>query len=123
MICVNELATLKCNKRAILEPLIILLAPFAPHFSEEIWEALGHTDSVCDATWPTCNEAYLVEASINYPISFNGKTRFTLELPADTDNAAIEVAVMAHPASQKWLEGKNPKKVIIIPKKIVNIVV
>lgn len=123
MICVNELATLKCNKRAILEPLIILLAPFAPHFSEEIWEALGHTDSVCDATWPTCNEAYLVEASINYPISFNGKTRFTLELPADTDNAAIEAAVMAHPASQKWLEGKNPKKVIIIPKKIVNIVV
>jgi len=123
MICVNELATLKCNKRAILEPLIILLAPFAPHFSEEIWEALGHTESVCDATWPTCNEAYLVEASINYPISFNGKTRFTLELPADTDNAAIEAAVMAHPASQKWLEGKNPKKVIIIPKKIVNIVV
>lgn len=123
MICVNELATLKCSKREILEPLIILLAPFAPHFSEEIWEALGHTDSVCDATWPTCNEAYLVEASINYPISFNGKTRFTLELPADTDNAAIEAAVMAHPASQKWLEGKNPKKVIIIPKKIVNIVV
>jgi leucyl-tRNA synthetase len=123
MICVNELATLKCNKRAILEPLIILLAPFAPHFSEEIWEALGHTETVCDATWPTCNEAYLVESSVNYPISFNGKTRFTLELPADTDNAAIEAAVMAHPASQKWLDGKKPKKVIIIPKKIVNIVV
>lgn len=123
MICVNELAALKCNKRAIIEPLIILLAPFAPHMSEEIWEALGHTDSVCDASWPVCNEAYLVESTINYPISFNGKTRFTLELPADADNASIEAVVLSHPSAQKWLEGKNPKKFIIVPKKIVNIVV
>lgn len=123
MICVNELAGLKCNKRAIIEPLIVLLAPFAPHFSEEIWEALGHTETVCDASWPPFNEAYLIESIVNYAVSFNGKTRFTLELPADTDNAALEAAVLTHPAAQKWLDGKKPKKVIIIPKKIVNIVV
>ncbi len=122
MICVNELVGLKCNKRAILEPLMVLLAPFAPHFSEEVWEALGNSGSVCDAVWPICNEAYLVESSFNYPISFNGKTRFTMELPADLDIKSIEVAVLANPACEKWMEGKQPKKIIIIPKKIVNIV-
>jgi len=122
MICVNELAVLKCNKRSILEPLTILLAPFAPHFSEEIWAALGHSDSVCDANWPEFNESFLEEAVFNYPISFNGKTRFIMELPTNLSITEIEAEVFANPASQKWLEGKTPKKVIIIPKKIVNIV-
>jgi leucyl-tRNA synthetase len=122
MICVNELASLKCNKQAILKEVTILLAPFAPHLAEEIWEALGQEGSVCDATWPTCNEEYLKESAFNYPISFNGKTRFMLELPADMNVSEIEAAVMSHPSSQKWLEGKTPKKVIIVPKKIVNIV-
>lgn len=122
MICVNELATLKCNKSAILKELIILLAPFAPHMAEEVWEAMGQSGSVCDAKWPELNESYLVESSFSYPISFNGKTRYTLELPADLSVAEIETTVMSHPSSQKWLEGKTPKKVIIVPKKIVNIV-
>jgi len=123
MICVNELSSLKCNKRAVLEPLVVLLAPFAPHFSEEIWEALGNKGSVCDASWPVCNEVYLVESSFSYPISFNGKTRFMMELPANLGVQEIEQAVLTNQACQKWLEGKNPKKIIIIPKKIVNIVV
>jgi len=122
MICVNELATLKCNKSAILKELIILLAPFAPHLAEEVWEALGQSGSVCDATWPICNEAYLLESAFNYPVSFNGKTRYMMELPADLSIPEIEAAVMENPSSQKWLEGKTPKKVIIVPKKIVNIV-
>ncbi len=122
MICVNELATLKCNKSAVLKELIVLLAPFAPHLAEEIWAALGNSVSVCDAKWPECNEAYLVESTFNYPVSFNGKTRYTLELPTDLSIPEIEATIMSHPSSQKWLEGKTPKKVIIIPKKIVNIV-
>jgi leucyl-tRNA synthetase len=122
MICVNELSGMKCNKRSILEPLIVLLAPFAPHFSEEVWEALGKSGSICNAKWPECNEAYLVESVYNYPISFNGKTRFMMEIPADFSKEEIEAAALANPACQKWLEGKTPKKVIIVPKKIVNIV-
>jgi leucyl-tRNA synthetase len=122
MICINELATLKCTKSAVLKEVIILLAPFAPHLAEEVWEALGQSGSVCDATWPLCNEAYLVESAFNYPVSFNGKTRYMLELPADLSIPEIEAAVMGNPSSQKWLEGKTPKKVIIVPKKIVNIV-
>lgn len=122
MICVNELAGLKCNKRSIFEPLMILLAPFAPHLSEEIWEALGNSGSVCDAQWPVFNESFLEESVFNYPISFNGKTRYIMELPADLQAADIEAAVLNNPVSQKWLEGKSPKKVIVVPKKIVNIV-
>jgi len=122
MICVNELATLKCKKRSILEPLIVLLAPFTPHLSEEIWEALGHSNSVCDAQWPILNESYLEESVFNYPISFNGKTRFMMELPADLSIDEIKAAALSNPASEKWLEGKEPKKIIIVPKKIVNIV-
>jgi leucyl-tRNA synthetase len=122
MICVNELFTLKCNKKAILSQLVILITPFAPHLAEEIWEALGQQGSVCDAHWPICNEEYLLESTFNYPISFNGKTRYMLELPADMNVKDIEAKVMVHPSSQKWLEGKTPKKVIIVPKKIVNIV-
>lgn len=122
MICVNELSSAKCNKRAILQELIIVLAPFAPFIAEELWHALGHTTSVCDAQWPAFNEEYLVEDVINYTISFNGKARFTIEFAADTTNEEIEKVVMNHQNSEKWLEGKTPKKVIIVPKKIVNIV-
>lgn len=122
MICVNELTSLKCNKKAILNELVILLAPFAPHIAEELWHALGNTVTVCDAVWPQYNEEYLVESVINYTISFNGKARFTIEFAAETTNEEIEKTVLAHGSSVKWMEGKTPKKVIIVPKKIVNIV-
>ncbi len=122
MICVNDLLALRSNKKTIIKELVVLLAPFAPHLSEEIWEALGEKGSVCDASWPICNESYLIESTFNYPISFNGKTRFTLELQADLSVKEIEETVLNHPNAQKWLEGKTPKKTIIIPKKIVNIV-
>ena len=122
MICVNELTTLKCNKKAILEPLIILLAPFAPHISEELWHELGHTTTVCDAHWPELNEEYLKENNAKYTVSFNGKARFTIELPADLSAKEVEEAALTSENSKKWLEGKTPKKVIVVPKKIVNIV-
>ena len=122
MICVNELSTAKCSKKAILKELIILLAPFAPFIAEELWHALGNTTSVCDAEWPAYNEEYLVEDVINYTISFNGKARFNIEFGADTSNEEIEKVVLAHQSSVKWMEGKTPKKIIIVPKKIVNIV-
>lgn len=122
MICVNELTSLKCNKKAILSDLVILLAPFAPHIAEELWHLLGNITTVCDAVWPQYNEEYLVESVINYTISFNGKARFTIEFAADATNDEIEKTVMAHSSSAKWMEGKTPKKVIIVPKKIVNIV-
>lgn len=122
MICVNELTSLKCNKKPILSDLVILLAPFAPHIAEELWHLLGNTTTVCDAVWPQYNEEYLVESVINYTISFNGKARFTIEFAADATNDEIEKTVMAHSSSAKWMEGKTPKKVIIVPKKIVNIV-
>ena len=123
MICVNELSTLKCSKKEILEPLIITLAPFAPHVCEELWDTLGHTTSVCDAQWPAFNEEYLKEDVINYTISFNGKARFNMEFPADAASDAIHDAVLADKRSQKWTEGKTPKKVIVVPKKIVNVVI
>ena len=123
MICVNELSTLKCSKKEILEPLIITLAPFAPHACEELWDTLGHTTSVCDAQWPAFNEEYLKEDVINYTISFNGKARFNMEFPADAASDAIQAAVLADERSQKWTEGKTPKKVIVVPKKIVNVVI
>ena len=123
MICVNELSQLKCNKASVLADLIVLLAPFAPHLSEELWEKLGHTTSVCDAQWPVYNEEYLKEDVVKYTVSFNGKARFTLDFPADADNATIEQTVRGHEASQKYLEGKTVKKVIIVPRKIVNLVI
>ena len=123
MICANELGTLKCKNRSILENFIVVLAPFAPHFCEEIWEALGHNTSVCDAQWPTFNEEYLKEDTIKYTISFNGKARFTLEFAADATNQEIETTVLADENSKKYIDGKNIKKVIIVPKKIVNVVI
>ena len=122
MICVNELTALKCNKRAILEPLVILIAPFAPHIAEELWEALGHTTTVCDARWPVWNEDYLREDTVNYAVSFNGKVRFNLQFAADATNDEIERTVLASESAQKYIDGKTIRKVIIVPKKIVNIV-
>lgn len=123
MICVNELTALKCNKREILEPLLIILAPYAPHIAEELWAKLGNTESITYAVFPKHNDAYLVESNHKYPVSFNGKMRFMLELPADMSKEAIEKEVLANEQSQKYLEGKTPKKVIVIPQKIVNVVV
>lgn len=123
MICVNDLSAMKCDKRGIIKPLIILLAPFAPHYSEEIWQALGEQGSVCDAAWPELNEEYLVEDQVTYAVSFNGKTRFMLELPAEAGREEVQKLALAHENSQKWLDGKTPKKIIVVPGKIVNIVV
>jgi leucyl-tRNA synthetase len=123
MICVNELSDLKCHKRAILEPLLVLLSPFAPHMTEELWHLSGHNDSIVDATWPLAEEKYLKDDTVIYPVSFNGKMRFKLEMPAQADNAEIEKAALEHEGAAKWIEGKTIRKVIIVPGKIINIVV
>jgi leucyl-tRNA synthetase len=123
MICVNELTSLKCNKRSILTDLTICLSPFAPHISEELWHKLGNETTIFDAQWPAYNEEYLKEDVFSYAISFNGKTRFTLDFNADATREEIEKSVLEHPNSQKWLNGKTPRKIIIVPKKIVNIVI
>lgn len=122
MICVNELTALKSRKRSVLSDLVVLLAPFAPHIAEELWHNLGNAHSVCDAGWPACNESYLVEDSFKYGVAFNGKVRFDIEFPADITPKEVEDAVLNHPSSQKWLEGKTPKKVVFVPKKMINIV-
>jgi len=123
MICVNELTELKCNKRAILEPLLVILSPYAPHIAEELWEKLGHKESIAYAPFPDFNESHLVEDNFSYPISFNGKMRFNIELPLTLNAQEIEKIVMEAEQTHKYLEGKTPKKVIVVPKKIVNIVV
>lgn len=123
MICVNELSALKCSKKEILNQLTVTLAPFAPHVCEELWETLGNTGSVCDAQWPAYNEEYLVENTVNYTISFNGKARFNMEFPADTASDVIQETVLADERSMKWTDGKTIVKVIVVPKKIVNIVI
>jgi leucyl-tRNA synthetase/very-short-patch-repair endonuclease len=122
MICVNELTELKCNKREVLEPLAIIISPYAPHVAEELWEKLGHTESIFKQSFPAVNESYLVESSFNYPISFNGKTRFMQELDLSVPKEEVEKIVMAMEKTQQYLEGKTPKKVIVVPGKIVNIV-
>ena len=123
MICTNELTALKCNKRAVLEHLVIALAPFAPHMAEELWSLLGHSQSITKESFPKWEEKFLVEDAFEYPVSFNGKVRFKLSMPLTATNADIEAAVKAAPESTKWLEGKEIKKMIIVPKKIVNIVI
>lgn len=123
MICVNELTGLKCYKKEILNPLVVVLAPFAPHVCEELWETLGNAGSVCDAHWPAYNEEYLVENTVNYTISFNGKARFNKEFPVDATSETIQAEVLADERSSKWMEGKSVVKVIVVPKKIVNVVV
>lgn len=122
MICVNELSTLKCNKRSILEPLVIALSPFAPHIAEELWSLLGHSDSVSRATFPAWNEKYIKVNSHAYPISINGKVRATMEFALDMPKEDIEKQVLASEVLKKWSEGKTPKKVIIVPGRIVNVV-
>ena len=121
MICVNELGN--CSKREILEPLVVLLAPFTPHISEELWHALGHDSSVCDAAYPVCNPDYLVESSFEYPVSVNGKLRFKKSLPLGISKEEVEAAVLADEMTQKYTGGATPKKVIVVPGKIINIVI
>jgi len=122
MICVNELSGLKCNKRQVLTDLVKLIAPFAPHIAEELWQALGNQTTVCDAQWPKYDESYLKEDSITYSISFNGKTRFTMDFPADATQQQIQDAVLANEKAQGYINGQTIRKVIVVPRKIVNIV-
>ena len=122
MIAVNELTAQKCTSKAILEPLLILVSPYAPHIAEELWQALGHEESISTAAFPIFDESHLVESSKEYPISFNGKMRFKLELPLDIGKDEIEQRVLAHKKTQAQLQGRTPKKVIVVPGKIVNIV-
>jgi len=123
MICVNELSEVKCNKRSILEPLTVILSPFAPHICEELWWKLGHKSSINDAEWPELNEEYLAENTIEYPVSFNGKMRFKIKVPVDLSGEEIEKMVLEHELAEKWMMGKAPKKIIIVPQRIINVVV
>ncbi|HET6227138.1 MAG TPA: leucine--tRNA ligase [Bacteroidia bacterium] len=123
MICVNELTDLKCNKRAILEPLAIIIAPYAPHIAEELWSRLGHKETITYAEFPLVNESYLVENSFNYPVSFNGKTRFFQEYDLSLTKEELEKVILTLEQTQKYLEGKAPKKIIVVHNKIINIVV
>ncbi|MCA6380446.1 MAG: leucine--tRNA ligase [Cytophagales bacterium] len=122
MICVNELGSLKCDKRAIVEPLVIALSPFAPHIAEELWEKLGHRESILMATYPKYDDQYLVESTFSYPISINGKVRAQMEFALDMPKEDIEKIVLASEIVQKWTEGKPPKKMIVVPGRIVNVV-
>ena len=122
MICINELQGLKTASREVLQPLLILLAPFAPHITEELWHAIGEETTIVAAQWPEYDEKLLVEDSFKYPVSFNGKTRFIIELPREASQDEIREAVLSADEAQKWLEGKTPKKVIIVPGRIINIV-
>ena len=130
MIAQNELSALKCNKRAILEQIAVLLAPYAPHIAEEMYHrctgnpspVTGNPSFVIDAAWPTCNEAYLIEDTQKYPVQFNGKVRFTFECPKDTPREEVEKLVIAHEDTAKYLNGAAIKKIIVVPGRIVNIV-
>ena len=123
MICVNELTSMKCRSREIYEPLVVLLAPFAPHIAEELWHVLGHDTTVCDAQWPTWNEEYLKESTVKYTVLFNGKPRYNIEVPAGTAQDEVQRIALSDAGAERWLDGKQPKKVIVVPNKIVNVVV
>jgi leucyl-tRNA synthetase len=123
MVCVNELQDLKCNKREVLEPLVVLISPFAPHIAEELWQLCGHNESISQVNWPTFNAEHLIENDFNYPVSFNGKVRFNLNFALDVEPAEIEKSVMENEQTIKYLEGKSPKKVIVVKGRIINIVV
>ena len=123
MVCTTELTNQKCRSRRVLEPLVALIAPFCPHIAEELWEALGHETSVCDAQWPQFDEKFLVESTVKMPVQFNGKVRFTLDLPADMPKDEVEKTALAAPDSQKYLEGMQVVKVVVVPGRIINIVI
>ncbi|MBR5333280.1 MAG: class I tRNA ligase family protein, partial [Alistipes sp.] len=120
MICLNELGA--CHKRAVLEPLTILIAPFAPHIAEELWEVMGHAETIFDAAYPEFNEEHLVESAFEYPVMMNGKLRFKQNYPLAMTPAEIQADIVTTEGAQKWLEGKAPKKIIVVPGKIINIV-
>jgi leucyl-tRNA synthetase len=122
MICVNELSAQSCHSRAILEPLAILISPYAPHIAEELWSQLGYSGSISTVDFPILEEKHLVESSKEYPVSFNGKMRFTIELPLDLSLAQIEEIIMKDERTIKQLAGNTPKKVIIVPGKVINLV-
>ena len=123
MICVNELTSMKCRSREVYEPLVVLLAPFAPHIAEELWHVLGHDTTVCDAQWPTWNEDYLKESMVKYGVSFNGKSRYTIEVPADASEEEVKQLALTDAGAERWLDGKEPRKIIFVKGKLVNIVV
>ena len=123
MICVNELTKMKCRSREIYEPLVVVLAPFAPHIAEELWHVLGHDTTVCDAQWPTWNEEYLKESVVNYVVSFNGKARYSIAVPADADEEEVKRLALTDAGAERWLAGKEPRKIIFVKGKLVNIVV
>jgi len=123
MVCVNELTDLKCHKKEVLEQLLILLTPYAPHVSEELWHHLGNTSTILDAPFPKWEEKYLIETSKEYPISVNGKLRTTINIDLNAAQGQVEEIVLANPVIQKWIEGKQPKKIIFVKGKMVNVVV
>ena len=123
MICSKELSKLGCASRSVYRDFVILLAPFAPHIAEELWHVMGEAGSVVDAPWPTWNEDYIKESNVKYTVSFNGKPRYNIEVPADTTAADVEAAALSHEGAARWLDGKQPRKVIVVPGKLVNIVV
>ena len=122
MICTNELQDAKCNKRKILEPLCILMSAYAPHITEELWAQLGHKDSILNAQFPVYDDSYMQESDFTYPVSFNGKMRLKLTFPIAYTQKEIEPILMANADVQKWLGDKTPKKIIVVPKRIINIV-
>ena len=122
MICVNELGTQNCHERAILEPLAIILSPYAPHIAEELWSQLGNSESIATVAFPICEEKYLVESDKEYPVSFNGKMKFTINLPLDLTESQIEEIIMKDERTIKQLDGNTPKKVIIVPGRVINLV-
>ena len=123
MICLNELHAQKCHCREIFNDIVVLLAPFAPHIAEELWHVLGHDTSVCDASWPKWHEDYLKQSTVTYTVLFSGKPRFNIEVPAGTDKDSVQKLALEDEAAQKWIEGKTPKKIIVVPNKIVNVVI
>jgi leucyl-tRNA synthetase len=123
MVCTNELADLKCNKKEVLEPLVIMLSPYAPHIADELYHALGNEGSVLDADYPELNDEYLVESTKQYPISINGKLRTTINISVDASEKEVKEIVLHNAVVQKWLDGKHPKKIIFIKGKMVNVVI
>ena len=123
MIALNELSQQKCKSKAILEKYLVVLAPFAPHITEELWHALGYDTTICDAEWPAFNEEYLKESTVKIAVSFNGKARYTIDVAADASKEEVEKAALSHELAAKWIDGKTIRKVIVVPGKIVNVVV